>query len=79
MIEGICPQCKVHYHGQALGAKSNQLCLKCGSTLEIRNNGVLVSTALSPPLKYKEYRVNDNQEEWEDLCTKNLLIYFVLN
>jgi transcription initiation factor IIE alpha subunit len=78
MIEGICPQCKVHYHGQALGTKSNQLCLKCGSTLEIRNNGVLVRTALSP-FKYKEYRVDTDQEEWEDLCTKNLLIYLILN
>ncbi len=78
MIEGICPQCKVHYHGNALNTKNNQLCLKCGSTLEIRNNGVLVSTALSP-FKYKEYQVNMDQEEWEDLCTKNLLLYLVLN
>jgi len=78
MLEGICPQCKVHYHGQALITKSNQLCLKCGSTLEIRNNGVLVRTALSS-LRCREYRLNEDQEEWEDLCTKNLLIYFILN
>jgi hypothetical protein len=78
MIEGICLQRKVHYHGQALHTKSNQLCLKCGSTLEIRNNGVLMSTALSP-FKYKEYQAEADQEEWEDLCTKNLMIYLILN
>ena len=78
MLEGICPECSLRYRGLALSYQRNQLCLKCGSTLEIRNNGMLVRPAFTK-IKAHEYRVDTDQEEWDDLCAKNLLFYLTMN
>jgi hypothetical protein len=78
MLEGVCPQCKVHYHGKALIQERNQVCLKCGSSLEVSNNGIPVRPAYYH-VQTEEYRVSEPHEEWEDLCVKNLLLYVTLN
>jgi transcription initiation factor IIE alpha subunit len=62
-LEGICPKCGHRYYGWALNIQSNQLCVKCGSALEIRKDGVLVRPRL-PTLRAEEYervsRLADN-------------------
>jgi hypothetical protein len=78
MLEAICPQCKVHYHGQALSTYQNRLCVKCGSGLIVRTDDLLVYPAFFP-IKTEEYHVSSGEEEWEDLRTMNLLIYMNLN
>jgi hypothetical protein len=78
MLEGICHECRLHYHGWALNYQRNQICLKCGSALEIRSDGVLVRSVFTP-FKAGEYRFSVDQEEWEDLCAKNLLFYLTMN
>jgi hypothetical protein len=78
MLEGICHECGLHYHGWGLNSRRNQMCLKCGCALEIRNDGLLVRSPFSP-FKAEEYQVSNDPEEWEDLCAKNLLFYLVLN
>ncbi len=78
MLEGICPECGLHYHGPALRYQRNQICLKCGTTLEVRNNGALIRAACLE-LKAREYRVEADQDEWEDLCSQNLLVYLTMN
>lgn len=78
MLEGVCPQCNVHCHGQALSIQKNQLCMKCGNALEIRNEGSLLCPA-PPAVMTEEYHFSSEVEEWENLCTKNLLIYLTLN
>jgi hypothetical protein len=78
-IEGICPECALHYHGPGLSFQFNQICFKCGSTLEVRHDGVLVRNAFSR-FKAREYQVGStDQEEWDDLCAKNLLFYLTIN
>ncbi len=78
MLEGFCPDCGSHYHGPALQYQRNQICYKCGTTLEVRNGGTIVRTALAKS-KAEEYKVDQNIDEWDDLCTKNLLIYIGMN
>jgi hypothetical protein len=78
MLEAICSGCKAHYHGRALDILRNQSCVKCGNPLEIRNAGTLL---YGPSLasKTEEYRCSTEEDEWENLCTMNLLIYLSLN
>jgi hypothetical protein len=78
MLEGICPECGSHYHGPALHYQRNQICFKCGGILEVRNNGTVVRTACAQ-LKISEYKADADIEEWDDLCTKNLLFYITMN
>jgi hypothetical protein len=76
--EGICPACGLHYHGWALTAQRNQLCLKCGTALEIRKDGVMIRSGFSP-FKAAEYVMGAEKERWEDLRDKNLLFYLTKN
>jgi uncharacterized protein (DUF983 family) len=46
-MEGICPKCGANYYGWALSSPDKQSCAKCGSTLEIRRDGVLIHSGLS--------------------------------
>jgi len=78
MLEGICHECGLHYHGLALKSPGNQLCIKCGSSLEVRNDGQILWTAF-PPFRTRKYRVSADQEEWEDLCGQNLLFHLRMN
>ena len=77
-LEGICPKCGLHYHGWALNTQRNQLCIKCGSALEIRKDGVLIRSGFYP-FKADEYKVGSDQDNWEDLRDKNLLFYLTRN
>ena len=78
MIEGICPECGLHYHGTALHHQRNQICFKCGSSLEVRDGCTIVRIACAKQ-KAEEYKVDADIEEWDDLCTKNLLFYITMN
>jgi hypothetical protein len=79
MFEGICPDCGLHFHGPALGYQRNQMCVKCGSILEVRSDGTLLRTACAS-LKAREYKFEStDQEEWDDLCAKNLMFYLTMN
>jgi hypothetical protein len=79
MLEGICHECGLHYHGLALYNRHNQICLKCGCMLQIKSDGVLVRSTCTS-LRSEKYQASPlEQEEWEDLCSKNLLIYLTLN
>jgi uncharacterized protein (DUF983 family) len=42
-FEAICPKCGGRYYGWALNAERYRLCSKCGSTLEVKRDGVLVA------------------------------------
>ena len=77
-LEGFCPKCGARFHGWALTVQRNQLCLKCGSALEIRKDGVLIRSGFSP-FKADEYQAGTDQEKWEELRDKNLLYYLTRN
>ena len=47
-MEGVCTKCGAHYYGWVLGSPDKQSCAKCGSALEIRRDGVLIHSVLSP-------------------------------
>jgi hypothetical protein len=77
-LEGICPKCSSHFYGWALSNQRNQLCVRCGSALEIRKDDVVIRIGCSP-FKANEYRADSNQGNWEDLRNKNLLFYLTMN
>jgi predicted nucleic-acid-binding Zn-ribbon protein len=77
-LEGICPKCSSHYYGWALGSQKNQLCVKCGSSLVIRKDDVLIRSGFSP-FKANEYNTGSSQDHWEDLRNKNLMFYLTMN
>jgi hypothetical protein len=79
MIEAICPQCKVHYYGQALSARQNQICMKCGNPLAIKRDDCITFPALSAVRAGKYHFSEAVDEEWENLCALNLLIYLNMN
>ena len=76
--EGFCPACGLHYHGRAFISQRNQICLKCGTALEIRKDGVRIRSGYSP-FKAAEYMVGVDQEKWENLRDKNLRFYLTKN
>jgi NAD-dependent SIR2 family protein deacetylase len=47
-MEGVCTKCGAHYYGWAVSSPDKQSCAKCGSALEIRRDGVLIHSVLSP-------------------------------
>ena len=51
-LEGTCPLCGSHYYGWALESPYKQSCPRCGSALQIRRDGVLVTTGF-PSLNAK--------------------------
>ena len=48
MLEGKCPKCGYHCIGWALQFPRHQTCSKCGSGLEITEDGQKVATGYSP-------------------------------
>jgi hypothetical protein len=76
-LEGICPKCGLHYNGWALNWERNHMCVKCGSTLEIRKDGFLISRGFSP-LRAEKYECGAYQDNWGDLSDKNLLFFLYL-
>ena len=48
-IEGFCHSCGSHYYGWVLKSEQNQTCDKCGSPLEVIENGVVISNSFDPP------------------------------
>ena len=48
MFEGKCPKCGLYSIGWALGNPRNQTCPKCGTGLEITEDGRKVSRGYSP-------------------------------
>ncbi len=56
MLEGKCPKCGAKYFGWALQWPRNQTCSKCGTGLEITEDG-MVFTGYSP-FTAEEYNIN---------------------
>jgi hypothetical protein len=77
-MEGICPQCGLHYFGWALNTEHNQMCVKCGSALEIRMNDIVIRSGHTC-FKAEQHKFGSDQDHWEDLRNKNLLFYLTLN
>jgi transcription initiation factor IIE alpha subunit len=46
-LKGICPKCEASYFGWALKNSPAPKCTKCGSELEIMENGVRIRTHYS--------------------------------
>ncbi len=77
--EGFCPECGLRYLGWALVTQRNQLCIKCGSALQIRKDGVIYRHTERAAFKAEEYVAGLDQDKWEDLRDKNLLFYLSRN
>ena len=75
--EGICTDCGLHYYGQALETRRNQVCVKCGSALEIRLDDEIIRHSFSD-FKAEEY-IWSEQYYWEELEDKKLLVYLARN
>jgi len=56
-LEGTGPKCRLGYYG-ALNSQFNQFCVKCGSALEIREGGVLVSSRVRSDLAIPKERIS---------------------
>jgi hypothetical protein len=78
ILEGICPECGRHYVGRALHTRHNQLCVKCGSGLEIREDGFLVRNGFAP-FNDEEYEVCPDGDNCEDMWDKSDLFYLARN
>jgi len=48
MLEGKCPKCGIHHYGWALLNPRYQTCPKCGSGLEILEDGRKIAKGFSP-------------------------------
>jgi hypothetical protein len=43
-LKGICLACGAQFSGQFLKKQRFQICVKCGNTLEVRQDGVIINT-----------------------------------
>lgn len=48
MFEGICPKCGCRHSGWALQFERYQSCPRCGTSLNIFENGKLIARGYSP-------------------------------
>lgn len=48
MLEGRCSKCGSRYFGWSLRFPRNQSCSKCGTALDIYEDGQLIATGYSP-------------------------------
>jgi hypothetical protein len=64
-LEGVCPRCGLGYYGWALDNELNRFCVKCGSPLEIRRDGVHIVSG-SSAFKVEKYKVSSEQDDWKD-------------
>jgi hypothetical protein len=78
MLEGKCSLCGLYYHGKALSTPRNRICVKCGSALDLRKDGIRIINPFAGH-KAEKYVVNSDRDQWEDLSSKNLLFYLTLN
>jgi hypothetical protein len=68
MPEGICPNCGCRHRGLGLKIRRNQLCIKCGYPLDMKNAGVLVYKANG--FKLPEPKISTETEHWEEMREK---------
>ena len=61
MLSGICPKCGYQCVGWALQFPRNQACPKCGSGLDIMQNGRKVADGYSP-FTAEEYNVEPTHD-----------------
>ncbi len=43
-LKGTCLACGAQYSGPVLKKARYQICVKCGSNLEVRENGIVINT-----------------------------------
>jgi hypothetical protein len=67
-VEGICPRCKCRHYGPALNQRRNQLCVKCGSALLMKRDGIHVPRGNLPVAR--EYKINLKIDVWEQMRQK---------
>ena len=48
MIEAKCPKCGAYYCGWALLNPQHQMCSKCGTALDVYQNGLIIFKGYSP-------------------------------
>jgi ribosomal protein S27AE len=77
-LKGTCPNCGLHYHGRALSTRHNQLCVRCGSSLEMTEDGMLVRYGF-PPFNEGEYPLDSGQDEWEEPRDEHNIFYLARN
>ena len=61
-LRGTCLACGAQYSGQVLKIERYQICVKCGSNLEVREDGRIINT----PNDYYEtfiYRLIERKKE----------------
>ncbi len=56
MLEGVCPKCGVRQVGWALHFERYQSCPRCGTGLDIYENGKLIAKGYSP-FSAQEYKI----------------------
>jgi hypothetical protein len=67
-LEGICPKCQRRHYGPALNQHRNQLCVKCGSVLVIKRDGIQVRRINLPATR--DYKINLKIDIWEQMRQK---------
>ena len=71
ILEGYCPKCGTRRIGQALRIPQYQACYRCGTELEIIDNGRQIGTGFSPFTSDKYLpkppdRVSKSEEQSEE-------------
>ncbi len=64
-LVGICPKCKRRHYGPALTRQRNQMCVKCGSVLDIRKDGILVRRVNLSGVR--DYKIDLKIDIWEQM------------
>jgi hypothetical protein len=67
-LEGICPKCKRRHYGPALMSQRNQMCVKCGSVLDMRRDGILVRRVNTTGAR--DYKIDLKIDVWEQMRQK---------
>ena len=76
-LESVCPGCGGHYSGLVLGPQHHQFCVRCGCDLELRYDGTIIRPS-RPGFKVEKY-LYQIHPMWENLVTKNLSQFMIMN
>jgi transposase-like protein len=77
-LESVCPECGARYSGSVVGPQHHQFCLRCGCDLELRYGGTIIRPS-RPGFKADKYLYHVHSPMWENLITKNLSQFMIMN